>query len=124
MKRIMTSIWLLTACVSYIALFSSCKQTTKSNDLLAVKMPSAEKKAAVPLTQEFKDYWYAGKAEISSYQLKQARYGETREGNAVLIYVTEDFLPDAQVKADNQNESNVPVLKLNATKKFNTGNYP
>lgn len=75
-------------------------------------------------SQEFKDYWYAGKAEITSYKLEQARYGEIREGQAVLIYVTEDFLPSKQVKADNQNPNNISVLKLNATKKFNTGLYP
>lgn len=76
------------------------------------------------LSEDFKKYWYAGKAEISSYQLEQARYGEIRKGTAVLIYVTEDFLPKVQVKADRQNTSNIPVLKLNATKKFNTGIYP
>ncbi len=76
------------------------------------------------LSEDFKKYWYAGTAEISSYQLEQARYGEIRKGNAVLIYVTEDFLPKEQVKADGQNKNNIPVLKLNATKKFNTGIYP
>ncbi len=76
------------------------------------------------LSEEFKKYWYAGEAEITSYQLEQARYGEMRKGTAVLIYVTEDFLPKEQVKADAQSTSNIPVLKLNATKKFNTGIYP
>lgn len=76
------------------------------------------------LSQEWKDYWYAGKAEITSYKLEQARYGELREGTAALIFVTENFLPKVQVKADRQNDSNIPVLKLNATKKFNTGIYP
>ena len=70
---------------------------------------------AKTLSEEFKKYWYAGEAEISSYQLEQARYGEIRKGTAVLIYVTEDFLPKKQVKADYQNTNNVPVLKLNAT---------
>jgi len=73
---------------------------------------------------DFKKYWYNGKAEITSYELEQARYGEIRKGKAVLIYVTEDFLPKEQVKADRENPSNIPVLKLNATKKFNTGIYP
>jgi hypothetical protein len=41
-----------------------------------------------------------------------------------MIYVTEDFLPTEQVKADRQDASNIAVLKLNATKKFNTGIYP
>lgn len=79
---------------------------------------------AKTLSEDFKKYWYAGEAEISSYRLEQARYGEIRKGTAVLIYVTEDFLPKKQVKADRQNTSNIPVLKLNATKKFNTGIYP
>lgn len=73
---------------------------------------------------QFKKYWYAGEAEITSYELKQARYGEIRDGKAVMIYVTEDFLPDIQVKADQPDKNNIPVLKLNATKKFNTGIYP
>ncbi len=76
------------------------------------------------LTENFKDYWFSGEAEITSYELVQARYGEPREGKAVLIYVTEDFLPGAQVKADEQDEENIPVLKLNATKNFITGIYP
>jgi hypothetical protein len=77
-----------------------------------------------PLSEEFKKYWYAGNAEITSYKLEQARYGELREGTSVLIYVTEPFLPEVQVKADRSSASNVPVLKLNATKKYLTGIYP
>ncbi|WP_136481404.1 septum formation inhibitor Maf [Cognatitamlana onchidii] len=77
-----------------------------------------------PLPPEFNDYWYTGEAEISSYTLEQARYGELRKGQAVLIYVTEDFLPEIQVKADNRHKNNISVLKLNATKTFNTGIYP
>ena len=74
--------------------------------------------------QQFRDYWYPNGAEISRFSLKQSRYGEIHEGDAVLIYVTEDFRPDTQVKADFQKPNNVSVLKLNATKKFNTGIYP
>ncbi len=76
------------------------------------------------LSQEFKDYWYEGKAEITSYKLEQARYGELREGTAVLIYVTEPFLPGLQVKADESDPINIPVLKLNSTKNYLTGIYP
>ncbi|WP_232827497.1 septum formation inhibitor Maf [Winogradskyella aurantiaca] len=78
----------------------------------------------IPLSKEFKSYWYNGQAEISSFELAQERYGEIRQGSAVLIYVTEDFLPEKQVKADNYSKSNTPILKLNSTKKFNTGIYP
>ncbi|MFD2724635.1 septum formation inhibitor Maf [Hyunsoonleella rubra] len=107
-----------------VFILCSCKTENQQKELLAVNSSSETHKPKTPLTQEFKDYWYAGEAEITSFQLEQARYGEIREGNAVLIYVTEDFLPEVQVKADNQNPKNVPVLKLNATKNFNTGVYP
>ncbi len=79
------------------------------------------------ISQSFKDYWYAGKAEISSYTLTQNRYGEDREGKAVLIFVTEDFSIHKQVKLDNpevDRKDNVSVLKLNFTKNFVTGIYP
>ncbi|MDX1463435.1 MAG: septum formation inhibitor Maf, partial [Marinirhabdus sp.] len=52
------------------------------------------------------------------------RYGELREGTAVTIFVTEDFLPEAQVKANSATDQTIPVLKLNQTKKFITGIYP
>lgn len=114
---------LLTFC---FLVLTSCDDTKKeTEDLLMIATPEAYSKFQKPkLSQAFKTYWYAGKAEISSYKLEQVRYGELREGTAVLIYVTEDFLPKSQVKADNYNEANIPVLKLNATKKFNTGMYP
>ena len=72
----------------------------------------------------FKNYWYSGKAEITSYKLLQVRYGEIHEGTAVNIFVTEDFLPEKQVKADDPNKKNVSILKLNSTKNFTTGIYP
>ncbi|WP_194767754.1 septum formation inhibitor Maf [Tamlana sp. I1] len=100
--------------------FSSEKKIEKITEDKSVN--SKEVKAA--LSSEFKTYWYAGEAEISSYKLEQARYGELREGHAVLVFVTEEFLPNIQVKADQHNPENVPVLKLNATKNFNTGIYP
>lgn len=75
----------------------------------------------------FGDYWYQGKAEITSYTLKQARYGELHDGDAVLIFVTEDFSAQKQVKLDRPEEAGddaVKVLKLNALREFNTGVYP
>ncbi|MCW5520477.1 septum formation inhibitor Maf [Aureitalea sp. L0-47] len=76
------------------------------------------------ITSEFKEYWYAGKAEITSYALSQERYGELREGTAVTVFVTEDFKPDKQVKSDRYAKENIPVIKFNGTKKFLTGIYP
>ena len=81
-------------------------------------------KETQPLSEAFKTYWYNNEAEITSYTLEQARYGEIRQGHAVLVFVTEPFLHEEQVKADQSLSSNIPVLKLNATKNFNTGIYP
>ena len=74
--------------------------------------------------KQFDDYWYAGDAEITSYTLSQDRYGEIHDGQAVLVFVTEPFSPSANTKADRPDNKSVSVLKLNYTKKFNTGVYP
>jgi hypothetical protein len=86
-----------------------------------------KEKPQTNISQSFKDYWYAGKAEINSYTLKQSRYGEDRDGNAALIFVTEDFSIHKQVKLDNpetDRKDKVSVLKMNFTKNFVTGIYP
>lgn len=109
--------------------FEGCKNKATTNtktlainsEAIATPILKTEKEE---LSEEFKKYWYAGDAELTSYKLEQARYGEIREGTAVLVFVTEPFLPETQVKADRNNASNVPVLKLNATKKYLTGIYP
>jgi hypothetical protein len=77
--------------------------------------------------EEFKNYWYAGQAEINVYSLVQSRYGENRQGKAVLIFVTEDLNKKKQVKTDNPDlpdDEKVNVLKLNFVKSFLTGVYP
>jgi hypothetical protein len=75
--------------------------------------------------KRFGDYWNQGKAELTRYVLDQARYGETHRGEAVLIFVTEPFLPDRQVKLERGDPSKgVSVLKLNSVRKFFTGLYP
>lgn len=83
-----------------------------------------EKIASIPKHPKFNSYWNKGKAEITSYALTQSRYGEIHQGTAVHIFVTEQFLPKKQVKADTHNETNISILKLNSTKKFVTGIYP
>ena len=116
--------------VIVFGIFASCKDNTSQKDQALKSEPVSEvsktlpKSPAFEQSQEFKDYWYAGEAEISSYNLEQSRYGETRNGTAVLIYVTEPFLENKQVKADNNNPTNINVLKLNRTKNFTTGIYP
>ena len=108
--------------------FNSCAERVEARSALnkKEKPPGLENNVnpKKPLSSEFKSYWYSGTAEITSYKLEQARYGELREGHAVLVYVTEPFLAGKQVKADRNNPDNISVLKLNSTKKYLTGIYP
>lgn len=87
--------------------------------------PSSQKATKTnPYTEKLKAYWFNGEAELTSYELKQARYGEIREGKSVLIFVTEDFSSKTMTKSDKRTEDDFPVLKLNNTRKFDTGIYP
>lgn len=73
----------------------------------------------------FESYWHQRKAELTRYTLRQARYGDTHDGEAVLVFVTEDFLPKLQVKQEQGEASDaITVLKLNAYRRFYTGIYP
>lgn len=75
---------------------------------------------------QFWNFWGDGKAEISTYAAMQNRYGEERTAAVTLIYVTEPFNTDKQVKSDHY-ETGSPaitnVLKLNRVKDFQTGIY-
>lgn len=105
----------------------SCRNEKNSQEQTKTQDPSspiANSQKPQPVSEEFKSYWYQGDAEITSYSLEQARYGEIRNGNAVLVFVTEPFLKTEQVKADQSTSKNISILKLNATKNFNTGIYP
>jgi hypothetical protein len=87
--------------------------------------PTATQPDARAAGERFGRYWYQGKAELTRYELNQARYGEMHKGEAVLIFVTEPFLPDRQVKLERGDPSKgVTVLKLNSVRKFFTGIYP
>lgn len=92
--------------------------------------PSAYTQDRVPMPRDaaaFEGYWSRGQAEITSYSLEQARYGEVHPGQAVLIFVTEDLSRAKQVKLDRPElagDDRARVLKLNLTKKFDTGVYP
>ena len=106
------------ATFAFLLIYCSNSNNKKSNSISSIKVKKEKK------DPKFNAYWYQGTAEITSYKLSQVRYGEIHEGTAVNIYVTEDFLPKKQVKADSKNKFNVPILKLNSTKKFTTGIYP
>ncbi len=76
--------------------------------------------------QDFWSWWGDGKAELSSYQTKTQRYGELRQGYAVLIFVTEDISRTTRLKVESEAippADRVPVLKLNHVVKFPTGIY-
>lgn len=84
-------------------------------------------KKEIKNSETLSNEWYKGKAEITSFEIQQARYGELRKGKAVMIFVTEDFSEKKQVKLDypDQNPSDVvKIIKLNFTKNFTTGMYP
>lgn len=108
---------LIIPCMCFLMLTMGC----------ARKYVLSEEQKKLLVSQEFSNYWFQGKAELTSYDLKQARYGEVHNGHAVLIFVTEDFSFNKFVKLDRPRESPddaLKVMKLNFTKKFNTGVYP
>lgn len=97
--------------------------TTPATDSKPSSDPSS---GSVPLPEGFNEYWFAGKAEICSYDVTQERYGEIRQAEQVNIFVTEDFSRAKQVKLDDPADvpaDRVPVLKLNAVRRFHTGIY-
>ncbi|CAL2061214.1 septum formation inhibitor Maf [Tenacibaculum sp. 190524A05c] len=106
--------------------FSSLVSCKKGNALEVEhkKTKSSDTFPSRKVNQDLKNYWFDGTAEISTYELNQVRYGEVHKGKATLIFVTEPFSKASNTKADYTNDNNIPVLKLNSTKKFNTGIYP
>lgn len=104
----------LSSCLFFLVAFFSCSLSSidqaNPNDL------------DTNVQRDFKSYWLQGKAEITTYDLSQARYGELRKGNVVNVFVVEPWNEERQVKSDSGGDSQ--VLKLNTTKKFLTGVYP
>lgn len=87
---------------------------------------TAPAKEAVPghFSGGLYDYWYEGKAELNTYELEQVRYGEVHPGQVSVIFVSEDFLTDKQVKNDNYtNPNSTPIIKTNMIRRFVTGTY-
>jgi hypothetical protein len=74
----------------------------------------------------FWSHWSDNKAELDGYALTEPRYGQLRDGSAVLIFVTEDFSDTLRVKADpgkHPTSDVYPVMKVNVIKDFQTGIY-
>ena len=101
--------------------------------LVAIPLVMATCSASAPCEQAsspvdpgvaFNRYWYRSKAEVSRYELVQARYGELRKGDAIMVFVTEDFLLKEHVKYEGIGDgARTSVLKLNWIERFNTGIY-
>lgn len=78
------------------------------------------------LAQDFGGHWHDGRAELDGYRLTVSRYGQEREGHAVMIYVTEPFSESKKVKVNDHTKhpaDTFDVLKLNLIRDFQTGVY-
>lgn len=106
---------LLTACGS---------GPSKEDSIPKVQQDVEGETVTADLSEDFKAYWYQGKAEVGRYAVTQARYGELRNGQAIMIFVTEDFLVNEQVKYEGGSKGpRAVILKLNMLERFNTGIY-
>lgn len=106
--------------VSFLSVFSSCQTESvkKSTPLQVLQVANTSDNS------QLSDYWYQGKAEINRYALQQNRYKDVHPGEAVVVFVTEDFLTDKQVKNDNYtNPNSVGIIKTNFLTRFTTGIY-
>jgi hypothetical protein len=80
--------------------------------------------SAIWKDKSFSKYWYDGNAEINVFEVQQARYSGIHPGKTVLIFVTEDFLVNKQVKNERYaGEEYTSVLKTNLIRNFVTGIY-
>lgn len=81
--------------------------------------------ARADAAKSFYSLWYDGNAEISTYALKESRYGEIREGQRVMVFVTEPMRRSTHIKPDVKlpPAEQVKVIKLNDLRKFPTGIY-
>jgi len=104
------------------ALFLACN--TPQDAPAAGQTETAKAAAAGHFAGGLTEYWYEGQAEINTYELEQARYGELRPGRVSVVFVSEDFLTDRQVKNDNySNPNSTPIIKTNLIRRFVTGIY-
>ena len=88
-------------------------------------LPAWPERPRASAGEAFTRAWSDGRAELSGYRARVNRYGEMREGELVLIYVTEPMDRRTWVKDDAVAAPHrVGVLKLNASLRFQTGVYP
>lgn len=98
--------------------FSSCTS--------GIALPDRAAKAPPHYDAAFWEAWGDGFAEVSTYELVMPRYGEPRDGESIMIFVSETFSELQRVKADagrHPKTDEFPVMKLNWQKNFQTGIY-
>ncbi|MBD3420466.1 MAG: hypothetical protein GF398_10145 [Chitinivibrionales bacterium] len=81
--------------------------------------------ATLVSADQFNNLWYDGNAELSTYVLKEKRYGEMRDGVRIMVFVTEPLRLSTKIKPDSKipDEEKIKVIKLNDLRKFVTGVY-
>jgi hypothetical protein len=112
--------WPLALASTGLAALAGCAEAASREES---PPPRAEARAG----SAFWEHWGDGRAELSSYAVRTERYGEPRDGEVVLIYVTEPMDSRVWIKDDRGDVPDafrVNVLKLNRTLKFRTGLYP
>lgn len=119
-------IFLASALIAVLAFTTQNCSEQSNHKPAAPTSPNTPPHNLAKLSKEFAPYWYAGVAELCSYDVVQERYGEIRQAEQVNIFVTEDLSASKQVKLDNPAQAGtdrVPVLKLNSIRRFQTGIY-
>lgn len=89
------------------------------------RFPAFPARARGGPSESFSRQWFSGDAELNGYEATVPRYGEPRDAELVLIYVTEPMNRQTWIKDDDaRGDDRVGVLKLNISLKFTTGVYP
>jgi hypothetical protein len=91
----------------------------------APRFPAFPLRARHGPSEGFGRVWFQGDAELNGYRAVVPRYGEARNAELVLVYVTEPMNRRTWIKDDDaRGDDRVGVLKLNVSLKFTTGLYP
>jgi len=110
--------------VAVLLIIGCVGATLENRDPAEAKVSNTTDATYSSRNPEFNAYWYSGKAEISTYNLEQARYDEIHPGKSTVIFVTEDFWIDKQVKKEQPGDGpSTSVLKMNKIDRFETGIY-
>lgn len=94
--------------------------------LAACVVGSASVRGAAAAGAALYEHWSDGRGEINTYQIAEERYGEVRDGHAILVYVSEELNRHSYVKVESDatpQDQRMYVIKLNALRRFATGIY-